>query len=227
MLDPVGHDDPRVPPNKNTRTTPTTLSRSRRQPRRAVCPAGGPSPAPWRSLYFGVLAANLAGTQQALVGLAVVIVVSALLGGAASNASIRRGPEFALAHPRVFRSSRCRADTPDLRLGGLYYARSSNQRDKRGTAFLLSGLRYRFWYAIVIIGMTPLMLGGMQTWLNKLNSWSLPVFLVGVTAAIIVAGWSSGWTSDWWSTGPDTSSQHAARMADHVHPVHGQLATRT
>ncbi len=40
------------------------------------------------------------------------------------------------------------------------------------------------------------MLGGMQTWLNKLNNWTLPVYFIGVTAAVIVAGMRFGWSGD-------------------------------
>ncbi len=42
-------------------------------------------------LYYGALAANLVGTQQALIGLGLVVVAYSLLGGFASTVSIRRG----------------------------------------------------------------------------------------------------------------------------------------
>jgi purine-cytosine permease-like protein len=202
-----GTDDPRVTAEQEHEDyTDHVVPVTARQPRRAVLSSWWSIASAMAFLYFGVLAANLAGTQQALVGLALVIVVSALLGGAASNASIRRGLNSMLLTREVF-GVRGAVLTPLIcGLGGLYYAVFESSVMAAALHSYFQVFDIRFWYAIVIIGMTPLMLGGMQTWLNKLNSWSLPVFLVGVTAAVIVAAWRFGWTSDWWTAGPDTSS---------------------
>src|SRR5690348_6179669 len=85
-------DDPRVVAEQaHEDYTDHVVPLTARQPRRAVLGSWWSIASAMAFLYYGVLAANLAGTQQALIGLVLVIVVSALLGALASNASIRRG----------------------------------------------------------------------------------------------------------------------------------------
>ncbi|KUI31712.1 cytosine permease [Mycobacterium sp. GA-2829] len=198
-------DDPRVTAEQEHEDyTDHIVPLTARQPRRAVLGSWWSIASAMAFLYYGVLAATLAGTKQALVGLIVVIVVSALLGACVSNASIRRGLNSMLLTREVF-GVRGAVLTPLIcGLGALYYAVFESSVMAAALQAYFQVLDIRVWYAVVIIGMTPLMLGGMQTWLTKLNSWSLPVFLVGVTAAVVVAALRFGWSGDWWDAGPAT-----------------------
>lgn len=200
-------DDPRVTAEQEHEDyTDHIVPVTARQPRRAVLGSWWSIASAMAFLYFGVLAASLAGTQQALLGLVLVIVVSAALGAFASNAAIRRGLNSMLLTREVF-GVRGAVLTPLIcGLGGLYYAVFESSVMAAALHSYFQVFDIRVWYAIVIIGMTPLMLGGMQTWLNKLNSWSLPIFLIGVTAAVVFGAWRFGWTSDWWTAAPDTSA---------------------
>lgn len=156
-------------------------------------------------LYYGALAANLVGTQQALIGLALVIVAYSLLGGFASTVSIRRGLNAMLLTREIF-GVRGAALTPLIcGLGGLYYAVFESSVMAAALQAYFQVFDIRVWYAIVIAAMLPLMLGGMQTWLNKLNNWTLPVYFIGVAAAVIVAGIRFGWSGDWFTTTPELS----------------------
>lgn len=154
-------------------------------------------------LYYGALAANLVGTQQALIGLGLVVVAYSLLGGFASAVSIRRGLNAMLLTREIF-GVRGAALTPLIcGLGGLYYAVFESSVMAAALQAYFQVFDIRIWYAIVIAAMLPLMLGGMQTWLNKLNNWTLPVYFIGVTAAMIVAGLRFGWSRDWFTTTPE------------------------
>jgi purine-cytosine permease-like protein len=200
-------DDPRVTAEQQHEDyTDHVVPLTARQPRRVVLGSWWSIASAMAFLYYGVLAANLAGTQQALLGLVLVIVVSAALGAMASNASIRRGLNSMLLTREVF-GVRGAVLTPLIcGLGALYYAVFESSVMASALHAYFQVFDIRVWYAVVIIGMTPLMLGGMQTWLNKLNTWSLPIFLVGVSAAVVVAAMRFGWNTDWWSAGPDPSS---------------------
>lgn len=156
-------------------------------------------------LYYGALAANLVGTQQALIGLGLVVVAYSLLGGFASTASIRRGLNAMLLTREIF-GIRGAALTPLIcGLGGLYYAVFESSVMAAALQAYFQVFDIRVWYAIVIVAMLPLMLGGMQTWLNKLNNWTLPVYFTGVTAAVVVAGIRFGWNGDWFTMTPELS----------------------
>jgi purine-cytosine permease-like protein len=174
-----------------------------RQPRAKVLGSWWSIASAMAFLYYGALAASLVGTQQALIGLAVVIVVNSLLGAFASNASIRRGLNSMLLTREMF-GVRGAALTPLIcGLGALYYAVFESSVMAAALQAYFQVFDIRVWYAIVIIGMLPLMLGGMQTWLNKLNTSSLPIYLVGVAAAVITAGVRFGWSGNWFTTTPD------------------------
>jgi purine-cytosine permease-like protein len=154
-------------------------------------------------LYYGALAASLVGTQQALIGLAIVIVTYSLLGAFASNAAIVRGVNAMLLTREIF-GVRGAALTPLIcGLGALYYAVFESSVMAAALQAYFRVFDIRVWYAIVIAGMLPLMLGGMQTWLNRLNNWTLPIYFCGVTAAVIAAGVRFGWSGDWFTTTPD------------------------
>jgi purine-cytosine permease-like protein len=157
-------------------------------------------------LYYGALAASLVGTQQALVGLAVVIVVYSLLGAFASNAAIKRGLNSMLLTREMF-GVRGAALTPLIcGLGALYYAVFESSVMASALQAYFRVFDVRVWYAVVIVAMLPLMLGGMQTWLNKLNNWTLPIYFFGVTAAVVVAGLRFGWSGDWFTMSPEIAS---------------------
>lgn len=200
-------DDPRVTARQQHEDyTDHVVPLTARQPRRAVLGSWWSIASAMAFLYYGALAANLAGTQQALLGLALVIVVSALLGAMASNAAIRRGLNSMLLTREIF-GVRGAVLTPLLcGLGALYYAVFESSVMAAALHSYFHMFDIRVWYAVVIIGMTPLMLGGMQTWLTKLNSWSLPIFVVGVAAAVVVAAVRFGWSTDWWSAQPQPAT---------------------
>jgi hypothetical protein len=57
----------------------------------------------------------------------------------------------------------------------------------------------RIWYAIIVAAMLPLMLGGVQTWMARLNGILLPLYVVGVIAAVVAAAVRFPDSSHWLS----------------------------
>ncbi|UKA50960.1 permease [Arthrobacter sp. FW305-123] len=43
------------------------------------------------------------------------------------------------------------------------------------------------WYAIVVIYALPLVAGGVQNWLDRLNGWLLPLYFAGLVAVVVAA----------------------------------------
>ncbi|MDQ4504238.1 permease [Sinomonas sp. ASV322] len=41
------------------------------------------------------------------------------------------------------------------------------------------------WYALVVLYALPLVAGGVQNWLDRLNGWLLPLYIAGLAAAVI------------------------------------------
>lgn len=148
-------------------------------------------------VYYGALSASLVGVGQALIGIVLAVIVYSVLGAKSSREAIRWGLNSTLLSRELF-GYRGAAVAPLLvATAGIYYAvfESSVLAVALQTFFQLWDVRV--WYAIVIVGMLPLMLGGMQTWLNKLNGVTLPVYFFGLVAAVIAAGLRFGWGGDW------------------------------
>ncbi len=148
-------------------------------------------------VYYGALAASMAGVGQAVVGLVVAVAIFGLLGGLSGSVAIRWGLNSTLLSREVF-GHKAAAITPLLvGLGAVYYAVFESSVLAVALHSYFQFWDIRIWYAIVVVGMLPLMLGGMQTWLGKLNAISLPVYFFGLIAAVVVAGLRFGWTGDW------------------------------
>jgi purine-cytosine permease-like protein len=196
-------DDPRVVlEQEHEDYTDHVVPLTARQPRGTVLGSWWSIASAMAFLYYGALAANLAGTEQALIGLAAVVVVYSALCAFATHVSIRRGVNSMLLTREMF-GVRGAALTPLIcGLGGLYYAVFESSVMAAALQAYFQVFDIRVWYALVIIGMLPLMLGGMQTWLNTLNTWSLPIYIGGVTAAVVAAGVRFGWSGDWFTTTP-------------------------
>lgn len=148
-------------------------------------------------VYYGALSASLVGVAQAVIGIVLTVIVFSVLGARSSREAIKWGLNSTLLSRELF-GFRGAAVAPLLvATAGIYYAvfESSVLAVALQTFFQVWDVRV--WYAIVIIGMLPLMLGGMQTWLNKLNGASLPVYFFGLVAAVAAAGLRFGWGGDW------------------------------
>lgn len=148
-------------------------------------------------VYYGALAATLVGVQQAIVGILLVVVVYSTLATKSAREAIRWGLNSTLLSRELF-GFRGAALAPLLvASAGVYYAVFESSVLAVALQSYFQVWDIRVWYALVIAGMFPLMLGGMQTWLSKLNGVSLPIYFFGLLAAVVVAGIRFGWEGDW------------------------------
>ncbi|MBU8867806.1 purine-cytosine permease family protein [Paenarthrobacter aromaticivorans] len=148
-------------------------------------------------LYYGALSASLVGVQQAIIGIVLVVIAYSILGSKSAREAIRWGLNSTLLARELF-GYRAAALAPLLvASAGVYYAVFESSVLAVALQSFFRVWDVRVWYAIVIAGMLPLMLGGMQTWLNKLNGISLPVYFFGILAAVITAGFRFGWEGNW------------------------------
>jgi purine-cytosine permease-like protein len=157
-------------------------------------------------LYYGAVSASLVGVQQAVIGITLVVIAYSILASKSAREAIRWGLNSTLLSRELFGFKGAALGPLLVSAAGVYYAvfESSVLAVALQTFFQIWDVRV--WYAIVIVGMLPLMLGGMQTWLNKLNGISLPFYFFGILAAVIAAGFRFGWAGDWTAFEPSTIS---------------------
>ncbi|GGU47163.1 purine-cytosine permease family protein [Nocardioides albus] len=148
-------------------------------------------------VYYGALAATLVGIEQALIGVTLTCVSYAVLGGLGTVKAIRTGLNSTLMSRELFGVSGAAICPLIITLGTAFYAvfEGSVMAAALQTYFGVGDIRV--WYAVVVVGTLPLMLGGMRTWLGLLNGVSMPIYFFGVLAAVLVAGSRFGWDGRW------------------------------
>jgi hypothetical protein len=148
-------------------------------------------------VYYGALAAVLVGVEQAIIGIALVVICYSLLGRFTVRDAIVWGLNSTLLSRRLFGHKGAAIAPLLVGLACVYYAVFESTVVAVALQSYFNVWDIRVWYAIVVLGMLPLMLGGMQTWLSKLNWTSLPIYFFGVAAAVLLAGSQVGWVGDW------------------------------
>ncbi|MFI9628802.1 purine-cytosine permease family protein [Streptomyces sp. NPDC052042] len=137
-------------------------------------------------LFYGALAATLTGTRQALIGLLVSVVLFSLVNSPLVRLAASSGLNSALVSARLFGRAGSVLIALLLAATTVYFA--VFEGSVVAEAFhQYWGMDIRWWYLIVVIGMLPLMMGGILTWMGKLNGVLLPLYVVGMTAAVILA----------------------------------------
>ncbi|WP_150110059.1 purine-cytosine permease family protein [Crystallibacter crystallopoietes] len=191
-------DDPRVVEEQITEEyTNHVVPKSARKSRSQVLGSWSGITSAMAFVYYGALAAVLAGVQQAIIGLVLVVICYSLLGSYSVRDAVRWGLNSTLLSRRLFGHKGAAIAPLLVGLSLVYYAVFEGTIVAVALQSYFNVWDIRVWYAIVVVGMLPLMLGGMQTWLSKLNWVSLPIYFFGVTAAVLFAGMQVGWVGDW------------------------------
>lgn len=148
-------------------------------------------------VYFGVLSAIIAGVQQAFIGIILTVAVYSIIGSKAAKESMKWGMNSTLLSRDLFGFKGAALAPLLIAIAAIYYAVLEGSIIAIALQSFFGAWDIRVWYAVVIVGMLPLMLGSLQTWLGKLNGILLPVYFFGLVLAVIVAGLRFGWEGDW------------------------------
>lgn len=191
-------DDPRVVERQTTEEyTNHVVPTSARLGRHTVFGGWSSIASAMAFVFYGALAASLVGVQQAVIGLVVVVVVYSVLGALSARQAIRTGMNSTLLSRELFGTKGAALCPLLIALAGTYYAVFEGSIVAAALQAYFGVWDIRIWYVIVVAAMLPLMLGGLQTWLSKLNGISLPIYFFGLIAAVVVAGIRFGWGGDW------------------------------
>ena len=148
-------------------------------------------------VYYGALAATLVGITQALIGVAIPCGVFSAIAAVGGVQAIRTGLNSTRMARELFGVKGAAICPLIIALGGVFYAVFESSVLAAALQTFFGAGDIRVWYLVVTACMLPLMLGGMQTWMGKINGISLPVYFFGLIAAVIVAGIRFGWDGEW------------------------------
>ncbi|TQC44081.1 thiamine permease [Rhodococcus sp. WS4] len=155
-------------------------------------------------LILGATLAQVVGTVDTIIGLAVSVLAYSVIGGTLSRYAARTGISSAMFSRALF--GYIGAAVAPLIIGAtaLYYgvfegsviAVVFHEYTGYGSIYL--------WYAVVAAYSIPLVIGGVRTWLDKFNGVLLPFYYIGLTVVVVWTIVSEGYSNDWLTAPPAT-----------------------
>lgn len=147
-------------------------------------------------LYIGAVLASAYGTVNAIVGLVLAIIVFGVINSIITKYAINNRTTVAQFSRTILGSGGSAIATIIFALVAIYYAvfEGSIVAFAFQTAF---GGEWWVWVLVVVIYSTPLVIGGVRRFLDKLNGWLLPLYWGGLIAAVIWASVQYGVTDTW------------------------------
>ena len=150
-------------------------------------------------LFYGALASTLYGTRDAFIGIVLAAIVLALVTGFVTGVASRTGLNSYLLTRRIFGHRGAALIALLVAATTLYFTVFESSVLAVAFQSYVGALNIKLWYLIVILGMLPLMLGSVQTYLAKLNAYLLPLYFAGLVALIVTAVVKSHGAPGWWS----------------------------
>jgi purine-cytosine permease-like protein len=157
------------------------------------------------AVFYFVVAAALAqgfGAVNAIIGMLLSVAVYSAVNAVISRYAIRTGLSVALFSRILFGRAGAALATLIFFVTAIYYAVFEGSVIAVGIHTVFPGIGYEWAALIVILYSVPLILGSIQTWLDKLNGVLFPLYLLGLVAAVVMAVAEYGYSSAWLSIGP-------------------------
>ncbi|MGL3807082.1 purine-cytosine permease family protein [Paeniglutamicibacter sp. R2-26] len=138
-------------------------------------------------IYIGASLAQAYGTRDTLIGLAITIVLYGAINRVLAGYAMKNGLTVAQFSRTLLGRKGAVLATLVFAATAIYYAVFEGAI--LGYAFQAQfGGPIQLWYALVVLYTVPLIAGGIQRWLDKINGWLLPVYWGGLATAVIWAG---------------------------------------
>lgn len=136
-------------------------------------------------LFYGALVSSLYGTKDAIIGLAISIVLYTVGSSIYVGWAAKTGLSSALLSRRMFGVVGSALTALLVAATTTYYTVFESSTLADALHIYTGALNIKWWYLIVAIAILPLTLGRVQTWFSRLNSVLLPFFLAGIIATVI------------------------------------------
>lgn len=157
------------------------------------------------AVFYFVVAAALAqgfGARNAIIGMLLSVVVYSVVNFVISRYAIRTGLSVALFSRILFGNAGAALATLIFFVTAIYYAVFEGSVIAVGIQTVLPAIGYKWAALIVVLYSVPMILGSIQHWLDKLNGVLLPLYLLGLVAAVVMAIAEYGYSNAWLSVGP-------------------------
>ncbi|MGW9021573.1 purine-cytosine permease family protein [Leucobacter chromiiresistens] len=153
-------------------------------------------------VYIGAAMASAYGTVNAIIGIVLTIIAYGLINSVLSRYAINNRTTVAQFSRTILGNAGSAIAMIIFALIAIYYAvfEGSIVAYAFMTAF---GGEMWMWSLVVVIYSTPLIIGGVRRFLDKINGILMPIYFFGLVAAVIWAGVQYGFTDTWLTQSPE------------------------
>jgi purine-cytosine permease-like protein len=147
-------------------------------------------------LYIAVASADSVGMTDTIIGMALTIASYGAINAVLARFGARTGLTVELLSRSLFGVLGSAVATLIFAATAIYYAVFE------GSVIAVAFQSYfggpiKVWYLVVVLYALPLVAGGVQNWLDRLNGWLLPFYCVGLIAAVIATAVRAGAPKTW------------------------------
>ena len=158
------------------------------------------------ALFYIFLAATLAvayGTVNTIIAMVLTVISYGLINGVLSRYSLKTGLSVSLFSRVLFGKAGALLATAIFFLTAIYYAVFEGSVIAVAASDVVDGLSYGVACILVVAYSVPLVFGSVQHFLDKLNGFLLPLYVIGLVAAVIATITTYGYSNDWISFAPE------------------------
>ncbi|GEE03650.1 allantoin permease [Gordonia spumicola] len=149
-------------------------------------------------LYLSAASAAAYGPKTTVVGLILTIVSYGAVNAVLATYSLRTGNTVKSVSQLLFGRAGAVIASLLLAVTALYYGVFEGSVIAH-TLQIQFGGDVKIWYAVCVAYAVPLAFGGVRDWLDRLNGFLLPFYVVGLVALVVFATVKQGYPTGWLS----------------------------
>lgn len=197
------HDDPEVVRNASTEDYALHAApRTWRSGRMSLLMAWYAFASAMFWLIVGATVSLAVGTVDTLIGLALSVCAYSLIATLISRQAARTGISSALFSRALFGYLGAAVAPFIVGATALYYAVFEGSIVAAVFYQITELGSIELWYAIVAAYSVPIVIGGVRTWLDKINGFLLPFYYIGLAIVVVWTIVAQGYSNDWLTAPP-------------------------
>lgn len=156
-------------------------------------------------LYISAASAAAYGPRATLVGLILTVISYGLINQALATYALRTGRNVESLSQLLFDRYGATAAALLLSVTALYYGVFEGSVIAASLQTWFGG-SIEVWYAVCVAYAMPLAFGGVRNWLDRLNGFLLPFYILGLVALVVAATVKNGYPQGWLSVSVPASN---------------------
>jgi purine-cytosine permease-like protein len=164
------------------------------------------------AMFYLIVSATTAlavGSVNTIIGMVLASLVTGVICSFISIYAARTGLTVALFSRSLFGQIGAALATLIFGATAVYYAVFEGSVIATVFHEYFGGLPIQGWYLVVVLYSMPLVIGGVVAWLDKVNGVLLPLYCLGIGAAVVATVLKYGYNNDWLTFQPETMEASA------------------